>query len=559
MTTEKDLHQPAGIEGSVLPVIRHTDTSSHEHLPQDGDGKHLESGHLMDPGNEEIEHADPFTVDDFYDHKRNAHPLEVYLHHAALERAREASDERPIPDAPWIALIKKYVLGIITAPMTFRQLGYGPGILVFTGFFLLAFLSGQILWRLYLRLDSAEFPITCYGDLGERTFGRAVRHVFNILQSIQLIFNVGIILVGDGQTLSALISDAFCYFGLNGFFAIAGLLLSQMKSLRNVAWFTNMSIWLSITVMVLTMIATGLYPPDPSQSGYKDLSQPIERSGWTPSYNSGWYAQITGVQLAIFSYGGAMIFTEFMTEMRRPRDFWKSAFIAQAFVWLMYMTFGLFCYSMQGQYTAILPMINFTSIVFQAVTNFINVLTMSITALLYANIGVKVFYQNVLREYFKAPPLHSRKGGLIWSITVTFYWGLAWLVGAAVPDLLALVTIVGAVCTLQFTFTFPPLLLLGHWVQTDALEGDANQGRLVEGKDPLTERVDTWRDLSRWRRGFKRYWWAKTWLLIQTLCSLGLSALGMYAGIESAKEAYAKGGISAFSCISPGSDASVGN
>lgn len=202
-------------------------------------------------------------------------------------------------------------------------------------------------------------------------------------------------------------------------------------------------------------------------------------------------------------------------------------------------------------------MINFTSIAFQAVTNFINLLTMSVTAILYANIGVKVFYQNVLREYFKAPPIHSRKGGLIWSITVTVYWGLAWLVGAAVPDLLALVTIVGAVATLQFTFTFPPLLLLGHWVQSDALEGDVNQGRLVEGRYPLEDRVDTWRDMSRWRRGFKRYWWVKTWLVIQTLCSLGLSALGMYAGIRSAKDEYAKGNTKSFSCIAPGSDASV--
>jgi hypothetical protein len=35
-----------------------------------------------------------------------------------------------------------------------------------------------------------------------------------------------------------------------------------------------------------------------------------------------------------------------MAEMRRPRDFWKSAFVAQLFCYLMYMFFGLFCYSL---------------------------------------------------------------------------------------------------------------------------------------------------------------------------------------------------------------------
>ena len=47
----------------------------------------------------------------------------------------------------------------------------------------------------------------------------------------------------------------------------------------------------------------------------------------------------------MFSYGGAMIFPEFMAEMRRPRDFWKAAFCAQFFCYALYMTFGIYVYS----------------------------------------------------------------------------------------------------------------------------------------------------------------------------------------------------------------------
>lgn len=47
----------------------------------------------------------------------------------------------------------------------------------------------------------------------------------------------------------------------------------------------------------------------------------------------------------MFSYGGAMIFPEFMAEMRRPRDFWKAAFCAQFFCYALYMAFGLYVYS----------------------------------------------------------------------------------------------------------------------------------------------------------------------------------------------------------------------
>jgi hypothetical protein len=36
---------------------------------------------------------------------------------------------------------------------------------------------------MYMRMDSERFPVKCYADIGERTFGKVVRHIFNILQS----------------------------------------------------------------------------------------------------------------------------------------------------------------------------------------------------------------------------------------------------------------------------------------------------------------------------------------------------------------------------------------
>lgn len=93
--------------------------------------------------------------------------------------------------------------------------------------------------------------------------------------------------------------------------------------------------------MTLTMVGVGLYDPVPSQSGHVDLSEPITTSAWVPDTTVGWYQQVTGVQLAVFAYGGAMIFTEFMSEMRRPRDFWKAALGAQMLCWLLYMFFGM--------------------------------------------------------------------------------------------------------------------------------------------------------------------------------------------------------------------------
>jgi len=84
-------------------------------------------------------------------------------------------------------LIMTDVLGWYTAPMAFAMLGFAPGALIYTCFYLLAFGSGQILWRMYLSLDSERYPVKCYADLGQRTYGPMIKHLFNALQSVQLL------------------------------------------------------------------------------------------------------------------------------------------------------------------------------------------------------------------------------------------------------------------------------------------------------------------------------------------------------------------------------------
>ncbi|BEJ11713.1 hypothetical protein CspHIS471_0201730 [Cutaneotrichosporon sp. HIS471] len=584
----------------------------------------------------------PWAEDAIDDPTMNAQPLEVYMYYAAIERAREDADTRPVPDSPITVLVKRVtgrrtrivypdgqpkdqsrgwlrrrlraepapslpetaveekrdtdtkdienvevgpglldvlspperasayrllrsaswqlvfflittdVLGWYTAPMAFAQLGYGPGVLVYTCFWALAFASGQILWRMYMSLDSEQYPVKCYADLGERTYGRFVRHVFNVLQSLQLVFNTAMLIIMSGQGLAEIIDWKFCYLALNVFFALLGAILSQFKTIRGLGIFTVIGTVLNVIVMVLTMAGVALFDPVPSQSGHLDLSEPKIVGGWVPSYSKGWYEQISGCMLAVFAYGGAMIFTEFMAEMRRPRDFWKAAFGAQFFCYSLYMLFGLFVYSFQGQYTNILPTVNIDSILFQGLTNILGLICITIIAVMYSHIGCKVFYRNVMRGYFKAPSLTSTKSTLYWSAVVCGYWTVAWVVGSAIPNITDLNTVVGAACILQFTYTFPSALLVGHWVQRDAIKGD---NKWEPGIEPWSNRLDSWRDKSRWRRGFKPYWYAKVVLMVYVLCALATCGLGIYSGVQSAKESFRSGRTTSFSCRAPGQPA----
>lgn len=54
----------------------------------------------------------------------------------------------------------------------------------------MALYTGLILWRLFVRLDSARHPLKTYGDIAERIFGKTARHVCTALQSLQLLLNV---------------------------------------------------------------------------------------------------------------------------------------------------------------------------------------------------------------------------------------------------------------------------------------------------------------------------------------------------------------------------------
>lgn len=46
-----------------------------------------------------------------------------------------------------------------------------------------------------------------------------------------------------------------------------------------------------------------------------------------------------------------MIFPEIISEMRRPKDFLRGMALAQVVIVVVYLLYGIFVYSYQGQYT----------------------------------------------------------------------------------------------------------------------------------------------------------------------------------------------------------------
>ncbi|KAH7925998.1 hypothetical protein BV22DRAFT_1088031 [Leucogyrophana mollusca] len=447
-------------------------------------------------------------------------------------------------------LITTDVLGPYSSPWAFAQVGYGPGVACYVVFGALAAYSGLLLWWMFLRLDSDRYPMRTFGDLAARIYGTWFRIVSNFLQGLQLIAVVGFVILGNGQALSQMTNFRICFSVCNVVFALGGMVIAQIRTLQKFGMVANLSIWLNVTTMALTMGAVArtspnytasLLPPGPVQT------QAINNQPFVP--------QLTGIMQVVYAYGGAMIFIEFIAEMRRPMDFWKALAVSQVFICFVYMLFGVFIYSYQGQFVVNPANQGISAYGLQTAANAIYLASGLIPASLLSNIAIKSIYNGIFVTALSAPPLTSVRGKYMYALSVPLYWGAAFAIASGIPQFSNISALISAVCIFQFTYTFPPFLILGYCVQADAVAGD----REYDVNNPHGGRVDSWRDFSRWKRGCERTnlpmgkrFFFNIWNLLLALACLSCAILGAYSAVKSIVIGFQTTGYaSSFGCHSP--------
>lgn len=115
---------------------------------------------------------------------------------------------------------------------------------------------------------------------------------------------------------------------------------------------------------------------------------PVQHSAGLPDPGN-FAGALNGAMQAVYSYGGSMIFPEFMAEIRRPQDFLKGMWSAQLFIYICYMLYGLFMYGYQGQYVQTPSYLGISSYALQTAGNSLAIVSALIAATLYGNIGIK--------------------------------------------------------------------------------------------------------------------------------------------------------------------------
>ncbi|KAK4692319.1 hypothetical protein P7C71_g4858, partial [Lecanoromycetidae sp. Uapishka_2] len=512
---------------------------------------------------------------------KNAHPIDSGPDGAMLEvnftnekHRIEITDEewrnasRAMRTASWGAafyLITTDILGPYGVGFAMGTLGWGPGIALYTVFGFMAGYSGYLIWHTFLGLDSYEFPCRNYGDLAFRTWGTTARYVTNILQALALLLLLGQVTIQYGQNISQVSKFRLCYIICPLLFVIAGFFMTQIRTLKNYGLVANFAVWLNLLVIFITMGVMAHSPPNyaisvlGSAGGVVDPTTitpdaqgnypPIVHYGGLPAANL--VGSINGLLSGVLAYAGAQLFVEFLAEMKRPRDFLKAMWGAQFFIYSVYLIYGCYVYHFQGQYSYQISYQGVSIYGWQTAGNMISLIAALIAAGLYGNIGIKVLYNNILMDIFKAPPLITRRGKIFYAAIVPVWWTIAFIIAAAIPDYFGFVSVISASTLLNLTYSLPPLFAVGYDMQKNAVR--ENEG---EGFDPTTGQVTRHGTTAqRLMRGFVSGGPVQVaqnvWHVTYFLASLSMCGLGMYAAIEGMITAFKNPQLNSFSCTSP--------
>lgn len=406
--------------------------------------------------------------------------------------------------------------------------------------------SGYLIWRVFMGVDSHQFPVKNYGDLGYRTWGKYGRHVTNILQAVSLLFLVSSVTLVFGLNISQVSKFRLCYAACPLIFAFCGLFFSQIRSLKAYGWVANVAVWLNVFMIIMTMGVMANSPPNFAISTLGSAGSAVDPSTITPDkhgnyppiihYNTippqGLIGAINGMLSGVLAYAGAQLFVEFMAEMRRPMDFIKAMCGAQFFIFALYLTYGCVVYYLQGQYAFNPSYQGVSTYGWQTVGNMVTLCAAFISGGLYGNIGIKVIYNNVFLDILGAPPLTTKRGKIFYACMVPIYWIIAFIIAAAIPDFFGLNSMISASMLLNLTYTIPPFFAMGFDIQKNAI-----RPQLGEGFDPLTGQVRrVGSTAQRWIRGFFSGGWLQVsfniWHVLYFLASLSMCGLGCWAAIE---------------------------
>ncbi|GME74161.1 unnamed protein product [Ambrosiozyma monospora] len=447
----------------------------------------------------------------------------------------------------WITcagLLTAEIMGAYLVPNCLALTGYVPSnvFLVFCFFITLA--SGLVIWWIFLMLDSPEYPIKTFADIGYALFGEWGRQLIIFLQVVSMMLTCASALVATGEAVIILRDQRVCWAGILLLLAGVGWILCHIRQLSNLG---KICVFVAFAnyVNVFTQLGYVGEPNWPNAEMLTGLPQgPIMTFNFTPGVEL--FIKVVAMTNISFVFAGSTAFPEVLSEMRRPVDFWKSLLTAEIFILITYLIYGNYYYSKQGQYTLTPAVFGLSNIKALKGLAFISFITAVFQSLFYGHICCKIAYKNYFPMIIPKLKFHSKLGYLLWTLTITVVYICIFVVGAGVPQVGAISSFTSSLAVIPLTYVVPFSLHLWCLYHTHNL-------KFISGYDPKTQLASSSSPsfTTFLLRGFKKYYLLTIFYICFILASLAFSGMGLWASVEYIQLLLDTTAATSFTCKSP--------
>ncbi|KAF1810290.1 hypothetical protein P152DRAFT_516157 [Eremomyces bilateralis CBS 781.70] len=324
-------------------------------------------------------------------------------------------------------------LGILSLPQAVAALGMIPGLVFIFVMGGLAWITGNEYGKLKLK-----YPGICdVADSGYMLFGRFGWYLFSIAQLVVFVFIMAAHITSFSIMMNVVTEHGACsiLFALTGFGV--SFILALPRTLKSQSIFSFVSCVSVTAAVIITMISVGVTKPNPNNFQWANTASDFP------------HAMVALLNI-IMAYSGHVAYFGFTSELREPKDFWKSLTMLLGSSSVLYIVTGCVIYYYVGTGVPS-PALGAASPLVRKIAYGIAVPTIVVAGVINGHVASKHVYLRVWRET-SVPHERTFKSWSSWVGIVFALWVLAWIIAEAIPNFHHLLALVSALFCGWFSF-----------------------------------------------------------------------------------------------------------
>ncbi|CAJ2510477.1 Uu.00g132860.m01.CDS01 [Anthostomella pinea] len=322
--------------------------------------------------------------------------------------------------------------GMLSLPSSLAAVGIVPGVIVI--FFLGAFATYTAWALIQFKLRHPE--VHNVGDAGMILFGPIGREILGGGSIIFAICATGSQILAGQLALSVLSNEKLCAIAFSGIFAIAVTLASFPRTLDHLGWLSIAGGISIIVAGIVAMAGAGALPVDAG-----DISITV-----TTTFTSA-FISITN---PVFAYAGHVMFFTFISEMKRPQDAMKAAWVLQIVATAFYIVFALVTYWYVGSGVAS-PSLLSLSPLWSNISFGLAIPNFFIAGSLYSHAAAKLVFVRIFR-HSRHIHSHTFLGWGVWSLLILLANVAAFVFAVGIPVFNYLLGITASLFAAWYTY-----------------------------------------------------------------------------------------------------------